>query len=446
MALQPATPPPSSGTPTSQAGMPPATQRPLKVLLVNTSSHTGGAAIAALRLLRALHKRGVQARMLCRDTQPEGEEGGVLALKPTLWRKAKFALERAEIMLRNGFSREGLWSVDTARFGNDITRHPAFREADVIHLHWTNQAMLSLADLRHIMHSGKRVVWTMHDMWPFTGICHQSEACTRWLTGCGRCHMLQRPADHDLSAITFARKRKVYAQGRLHMVGCSRWLTDLAQQAPLLQGQPVHCIPNPIDTDFYAPSHKIEDTREALSLPLDKRILFFTAFRVTDPRKGIDYLTEALTLLCQEHPEWREQAVIVLAGKGCEELLHAFPIKAIGMGYITDEAKMRRLYQAADVLLMPTLCDNLPNTIVEAMACGTPCVGFDIGGVPQMIDHGVNGYLAQFRNSLDFAHGIHALLASPNRQALRRNARSKALNTYSERAVADKYLEVYTTP
>ena len=220
--------------------MPPATQHPLKVLLVNTSSHTGGAAIAALRLLRALHKRGVQARMLCRDTQPEGEEGGVLALKPTLWRKAKFALERAEIMLRNGFSREGLWSVDTARFGNDITRHPAFREADVIHLHWTNQAMLSLADLRRIMHSGKRVVWTMHDMWPFTGICHQSEACTRWLTGCGRCPMLQRPADHDLSAITFARKRKVYAQGRLHMVGCSRWLTDLAQQAPLLQGQPVH--------------------------------------------------------------------------------------------------------------------------------------------------------------------------------------------------------------
>ena len=159
----------------------------MKVLLVNTSDHAGGAAIASLRLLKALRQANIEATLLCRDrsTQTEGMKE-VIQLKPTLWRKAKFVLERFEIFLTNGFKRKGLFAVDTARFGNDITKLKAFQEADVIHLHWTNQAMLSLGNLKKILKSGKRIVWTMHDMWAFTGVCHNSANCNRWLTsGCG---------------------------------------------------------------------------------------------------------------------------------------------------------------------------------------------------------------------------------------------------------------------
>ena len=155
----------------------------MKVLLVNTSDHAGGAAIASLRLLKALRQANIEATLLCRDrsTQTEGMKE-VIQLKPTLWRKAKFVLERFEIFLTNGFKRKGLFAVDTARFGNDITKLKAFQEADVIHLHWTNQAMLSLGNLKKILKSGKRIVWTMHDMWAFTGVCHNSANCNRWLT------------------------------------------------------------------------------------------------------------------------------------------------------------------------------------------------------------------------------------------------------------------------
>ena len=422
----------------------------MKVLLVNTSDHTGGAAIAALRLLKALRQEGVDATLLCRDRSLPAERTDVVSLKPSPWLKVKFALERLEIFLRNGCSREGLFAVDTARLGNDITQLPEFKEADVIHLHWTNQAMLSLAGLRRILQSGKRVVWTMHDMWPFTGVCHNSDDCTRWLTGCGQCPQLRKPAHRDLSAQTYARKKAAYAAGRFTAVGCSQWLTGLAAQAPLLSTQQVTSIPNPLDTTFYSPAeaegqNSKAEIRRILSLPADKRLLLFTAFKLTDPNKGIDYLIESLALLCQEHPELKEELGIVLAGRGAEELRGAFPVPAFPQGYVTDEARMRDLYQAADLLVMPTLMDNLPNTIAEAMACGIPCVAFSVGGTPQMVDTGLNGYLAECRNSLDFAEGIARVLGSKSYDALCRNARKKALAAYSEKAVAEQYIELYNS-
>lgn len=420
----------------------------MKVLLVNTSDHAGGAAIAALRLLKALRKAGVDARLLCRDrTLPESRTD-VVSLKPTKWRKMKFALERFEIYFRNGFSREGLFAVDTGRLGNDITQLKEFKEADVIHLHWTNQAMLSLDGLRKILQSGKRVVWTMHDMWPFTGVCHNSGLCEKWRKGCGNCPALRKPAPHDISESVFLKKQNTYASGKMTLVGCSQWLANLANEAPLLKGQTVACIPNPIDTSYYAPAGTDgmptkAEVRRALELPQDRKLLLFAAFKVTDPNKGIDFLMESLSMLIQQYPDYKKTLGIVLAGQGAWTLRESFPIPAYPMGYVTSEERMRQLYQAADVLLMPTLMDNLPNTIVEAMACGVPCVAFGVGGVPQMVDTGVNGYLAPPRDSLSFAKGIRATIDSASYQALCRNARAKAVASYSEKTVAEKFLKIY---
>lgn len=422
----------------------------MNVLFVNTSDHAGGAAIAAQRLLKALRAEGVEAQLLCLRHTPGKDYPNVTVLKSTLWRRLKFALERLEIFLRNGLSRDGLFAIDQARFGNDITRHPAFKAADVVHLHWTNQSMLSLHDAERIFKSGKRVVITMHDMWTFTGICHQAAECDRWLNTCGRCPMLRYPRANDLSHTTFERKRKAYASARFTAVGCSQWLTGLAQQSPLLKGKRVVSIPNPIDTTFYAPAgHEGMPTkqqlREQLGLPQDKQLLLFTAFKVTDPNKGIDYLIESIALVIEEHPELRNRLAVVIAGGEAEKLRHSFAVEAFSMGYVTDEAHMRSIYQACDLLLMPTLMDNLPNTIVEAMACGVPCVAFEVGGVPQMVTTGVNGYLAQCRNSLSFSHGIVRTLSSQSYAALCRNARAQAVQSYSEKAVAQSYIGLYNT-
>lgn len=421
----------------------------MKVLLVNTSDHAGGASIAACRLLKALRREGVDAQLLCGNKCLSTAKEGLIYTHRGWRSQLRFLLERLEIFIKNGFTRRGLFSIDTARTGGDITHLKAFKEADVIHLHWINQAMLSLADVERIMKAGKPVVWTMHDMWNFTGICHQSGACQRWMESCGKCPQLSRPFAHDLSYSTFRRKKKFYSRYKLTFVGCSQWLAGLAKQSPLLQKQRIVSIPNPIDTSYYAPLETSGETsknelRRQLGLPLNKQLILFTAFKVTDPNKGIDYLIESLTILCQEHPELQKKLGIVLAGKGAEKLHNSFTIEAFPMGYIEDEDRMRQLYQATDLLAMPTLMDNLPNTIAEAMACGVPCVAFNVGGVPQMVDTGINGYLAAYQDSLDFAHGIASVFLSPNYEALRRNARAKAVTAYAEQSIAQQYIKLYT--
>lgn len=415
----------------------------MKVLLVNTSDHTGGAAIAALRLLKALRQNGVDATLLCRDRTLPAERTEVVNLKPSLWLKVKFVMERAEIFAANGFTRKGLFAVDTAHYGTDITRLPEFEQADVIHLHWTNQGMLSLRQLERVLRSGKRIVWTMHDMWPFTGVCHHASECQRWKEECSHCPLLQRPSAHDLSSRVFHLKQKVYSQGHITFVGCSQWLTGLAAQSPLLEGHQVVHIPNPIDTSFYAPAPDKGEVRQRMGLPLDKRILLFTAFKVTDPNKGLHYLAESIELMRNTHPEMHASLALAVAGQGAESVAADFSIPVHAFAYDTSEERQRNLYQAADLLVMPTLMDNLPNTVMESMACGTPCVGFHVGGLPQMIDTGINGYLAEERNSADFAQGIVRMLSSASYDSLSRNARSKTIQAYSEKSVADKFIQIY---
>ncbi len=415
----------------------------MRVLLVNTSESAGGAAIAAQRLLRALRQNGVEASLLCRDTATKPGEG-VARLQSSALNKVKFALERGEIFLANGLTRKGLFSVDTARYGADITRTEEFREADVVHLHWVNQAMLSLSGIERILRSGKRVVWTMHDMWPFTGVCHQAGDCDAWKRGCGDCPQLRRPGKNDFSARVFARKREAYkAGGRIAFVGCSQWLAALAAEAPLCAGHTVESIPNPIDTAFYTPVESKAEARRVLGLPQDKRILLFVAFKATDPNKGISYLAAATDFLRKKEPEAAARLSVAIAGKEADEAAKSFSVPAYPLGYVTETERMRLVYQAADVLVMPTLMDNLPNTIVEAMACGVPCVGFEVGGLPQMIDPGVNGYLAKYKDSEDLARGIALTLGSASYASLCRNARAKAVQSYSEKAVAARYIKLY---
>ena len=186
----------------------------MRVLIINTAERIGGAAIAANRLMEALKNNGIKAKMLVRNKQTD--QVTVVALKKSWRRIWQFTWERIVIWAANGFKRHNLFAVDIANTGTDITSLPEFRQADVIHLHWINQGMLSLKDIQRILASGKPVVWTMHDMWPFTGICHYSGECEKYTAQCHDCPLLLKPHHHDLSEKTFHKKQKHYGSHHVY--------------------------------------------------------------------------------------------------------------------------------------------------------------------------------------------------------------------------------------
>lgn len=411
----------------------------MRVLIINTSERVGGAAIAANRLMEALKKQGVKAKMLVRDKQTDRLT--VVAVGQRWLQPIRFVWERICIFLANGFSRKSLFLTDIANTGNDITRHPEFVHADVVHLHWTSQGFLSLSDIDRIMHSGKPVVITMHDQWYFTGVCHYSADCERYTEECHHCPLMAGHLLGDVARRVFRRKLRIYADAPLTFVGCSQWMADLARRSPLTRGHRVVSIPNAIDTDLFRPTDQAE-ARQALALPADKQLLLFGCQRITDPRKGFTLLVEALRLAVQEQPNLADRICLVVVGGKTEDISSLMPVKVIPISYVSDPLQMVQLYNAVDAYVTPSLQDNLPNTIMEALACGTPCVGFRVGGIPEMIDHQQNGYVATYRDAQDFAEGIVWTLQA-DRDTLSRQARNKVMVTYSENAVARKYIDVY---
>ena len=415
----------------------------MRILIVNTAERTGGAAIAANRLLHALNHNGVEATMLVRDRKTDSPS--VASIEPSWRLRANFLWERGVIWLANGLSKRNLFQVDIANAGTDITRMEVFRQADIIHLHWVNQGFLSLGDLERIMASGKPVVMTMHDQWYFTGICHYSGDCDKYQSQCCHCPMLTRGGiGIDLARRVFDRKRAIYNGKALAFVGCSRWIADLARKSPLTQGHLVTNVPNAIDTDVFTPLDQAA-ARERHGLPADKRLLLFGAQRITDERKGFRYLKEACEHLMQNHPDLASEMGVVVLGGDAQAVKSALPLPVYTVGYLNNEAEIAQLYNAVDLFVTPSLQDNLPNTIVEAMACGTPCVGFHVGGIPEMISHEQDGYVARYKDSNDFAHGIAWCLDDNRLATLRQQARAAALATYAEPIAARNYQQVYRT-
>ena len=224
----------------------------MKVLIVNTSEKTGGAALAAKRLMEALNNNGVKAKMLVRDK--ETEQITVVPLPSKIMQQWHFLWDRFKIYCHLWFSKNHLFDIDTASSGADITKLPEFKEAEIIHLHWVNQGMLSLKGIKKILDSGKPVVWTMHDVWPATAICHLTLDCRKFENRCHHCRLLPNGgSDNDLSAKVWKRKRKLLENNRISFVACSKWLAGEAKKSELLSGQSITNIPNPIDMRVFKP-------------------------------------------------------------------------------------------------------------------------------------------------------------------------------------------------
>ena len=408
----------------------------MRVLIINTSERTGGAAVAASRLMKALNNYGVKAKMLVRDKETDSLTVAELPRSPLL--RWHFLWERFVVFCCLHFSRQHLFEVDIANTGTDITSLREFEEADVIHLHWINQGMLSLKDIRKILRSGKPVIWTMHDIWPATAICHLTLGCRNFTTACQKCRLLPGGGSAgDLASVVWKRKSRMLEDENIYYVACSRWLESEAKKSALLKGHKITSIPNPIDTHIYNRCNR-QEARQRLGLPSDKRLILFASQRVTNENKGMQYLIEACQLL-KDIP----QLGVVILGGHAEEVVSQLPLEAYPLGYVNDERRIVDVYNAADVFVLPSLSENLPNTIMEAMACGVPCVGFKVGGIPEEIDHRRNGYVADYRNAEDLARGIRWILTEADSEALSRNAVHKVVQNYSQQSVAMKYLDVY---
>ncbi len=408
----------------------------MKVLIVNTSESSGGAAVAAKRLMSALNRNGIEARMLVRDKTSDDDR--VVSIDATACRKRlsrlRFLRERLTIFLRNRLDRKTLFQISIANSGTDISRHPLVREADIIHLHWINQGYLSLADIRRLCSLGKPIVWTMHDMWPCTGICHHARECEAYSFDCRQCPFLKSSCNR-MARNVLLHKEKVWKKAGISFVACSDWLRRRASVSRLTQGHTLVNIPNPIDTGFFVPA-------ETASPSDDRKIrILFGAAKASDKRKGIDYFVEACRLLSEQIPA--DSLTVVCYGKGSEELSPLIPFEVESLGYISGMETIRDLYRSVDMFVIPSLEENLPNTIMEAMACGVPCVGFKIGGIPEMIDHLKNGYVARYKSAEDLAAGIQWVVDNNRDGHLSAAARRKVLDCYCGSQVAARYTALY---
>ena len=417
----------------------------MKVLLISTSDRKGGAAIACLRLFNALKKNGTDVKMLVRDKYTNTE--GVYSVNTNIFKKAinkmAFLAERLHIFFATKFSRKNLFRVNTAKFGvMGLADHELIDWADVINIHWTSQGMLSLSALIKIIQKGKRIVFTMHDMHYFTGICHYANSCEHFIKECGNCQYLGGGRKNDLSYRIFAIKNALPNRISLKYVGCSRWLADVAKKSGMMQQCEILSAPNPIDTDVYRPMDK-EDAKKHFGIDPSKKVILCGADNFSDERKGYRFLIEALHYINSNNNQYNNRITLLVFGKGNIKPFKELPYEVVQAGYIKTDADLATLYSAGDVYVSPSLEDNLPNTIMEALACGTPCAAFAIGGVPEMVEDGVNGRLAKAQDHKELGESVIKILFAYDAIKMSQNARRKVESEFSEPIIAMRYNMIY---
>ncbi len=413
----------------------------MQILHINRSDTTGGASVAAMRLVTALNASGVEANMLVAEKSVKSEM--VYSVAGT--RFGNIRLHYNFIMdllayLPYSKNRESRFAFSTAKNGFDISRHPLVINSDIIHIHWFNQGFISTKGLGKLLSLGKPVVWTLHDMWSFTGGCHYTGNCNNYENTCRFCPLLIKNSETDISNKQFLIKKELYKNGPLNIVTCSNWLAGKAKKASLLQNKKIVPIPNPIDTNIYLPK-KQREARERLNLPPDKKIILFGAANINDPRKGMLHLLKALDYLSKT-VDFSDIDLVVF-GKATSGLKQSTKFRVHILNYINNRNTIIDLYNAADVFVLPSLEDNLPNTVMEALSCGLPVAAFKTGGVPEMVDDGVCGSLSMPGDEIGLANGIKKILFNPDATIYRFNARDKAIKNYSQHIIANRYIDFY---
>lgn len=405
----------------------------MKVLTVSTSDSDGGAARAAFRIHKAVCSAGVSGKMFvkskCLDDDSVVGLDDFVPKNPFYrffdWVACKIKNKYYQRLWNKYRNRDNVYYSDL----RSTSLHGALRhfDFDVLHLQWTNMRFLNLRLLERV---NKPIVWTLHDSWAFCGVCHYNYSCEKYKTHCGGCPFLHGDEDKDISYNVFEKKRRIYSHLDLHIVTPSRWLGERAKNSALLGGFPICVIPNCINTNLFKPSETKKETKVL-------RVLYGAMFAVEDPNKGFKELVQALHFLTDKYDA--EYELAVYGNNNPIQIDVKMPV--LSFGVIHDDSKMVELYNSADVVVVPSLSENLSNVIMESLSCGTPVVAFNIGGNGDMIDHKSNGYLAN--NPEDLGEGLHWCIENNQSGELSKNARQKVLDNFSPRIVGEKYKELY---
>ena len=417
----------------------------MKVLHISSKDIAGGAAIAAYRLHTALNKEGIDSKMLVKNKITDDPNITVMRhqrnhIFAKIYRKINHLIVRRMLPKKYNFS--------DGRLGFNIVNHPWVHDADVLHLHYINVNAIKLKSLKHLSKLNKPIIWTMHDMWSFTGGCHYAGNCQKYKQTCEKCPVLASHKNRDLSHKIFSEKDYTYKQISFHSVACSQWLGQCAKDSHLLKHQQVSVIQNTLNTNLFKPVNT-ENSRERLNISEDKFTIMFGAMKATsDPRKGYKYLMEALTLFLNHKAVDPAKIQVIIVGASAEsnnqEPRHSITTDIQYLGTFTDELSMALSYDAADLFVAPSLEDNLPNMVLESLSCGTPVVAFNIGGMPDLIKHTHHGFIADEITSKALAEGM--LYYYQDQARLKQHsvhAREHVLKHNHESIIAKQYIAVY---
>lgn len=413
----------------------------MKIIHLNTYAGNGGAGRASMRLNKALKDAGLDSEIAVNFLFRDNTE--VRDLSKGFFAKGFTA---AGIILERLFSKRYTKTLPIPfsfpLWGKDISDLKLLRSADIIHLHWINHAFLRPEDLAKLSRLNKPVVWTFHDSNAFTGGCHVRYECDHYQNECGNCPLLKDPGPDDSSHKIWLQKEKAYSHLDFTIIAPSRWMADSVRKSKLLGSAEIKNIPNTLDTSVFKPAFRSE-ARKVLGLSADKFILMsgFMPSR-KDLHKGTPYLIEAIDIFIKDHHISPDAVELLIFGNRDNKNVPEFPIRTTFLGTISDDAKLALCYSASDVFLAPSLEDNLPNTVMESLACGTPLAAFTTGGIPDMVQHKYNGYLARYRSSADLAAGI-AWVYNADRSELSRNARKTIEDYFSEAIIARQHIELY---
>ncbi len=415
----------------------------MKILHLSAADANGGAARGAYSLHKALRSAGVDSHMLVADkftsdptvTGSTGITGSQKVLAGLRQTYEYWPLKSYKSKKPGAFS--------PAIYPSKIAAKVEAIDPDIINLHWVAGGLLRPQDLVKFQQKRPRhLVWTMRDMWAFTGGCHYSGDCTAYQTGCGQCPALGSEIPHDLAYKTWQRKQSAWKNLDITLAPLSHWLADCARQSALFSKYPIQVIPNAIDAEQYRPVEQAI-ARNLLNLPQHKKLILFGALSPTaDPRKGFKHLHSAL----QHLASYSESDCLELAIFGTDK-----PAKDLGLklpttflGRLHDDTMLAIAYAAADVFVMPSIQDNFAKTTIEAMACGTPVVGFNATGLKDSVIHKHNGYSAICFDAADLANGIAWVLEDAERlQTLSKNARQTVEDKFTLVRQAEQYRTLY---
>lgn len=415
----------------------------MKVVIINKSDSTGGAAVVSMRLLEALVAAGVDCRMIVAEKRSDSNRvavaGGKLAMKRA------FLTERLGIFLCNGFSRRTLFRIDTASEGMALWKHPWVCQADVVCLNWINQGLLSLSGIRKIAGLGKPIVWTMHDMWNMTGVCHHAGTCANFLKGrnqCRGCYLYGKSPFVGQAHDVWYRKELLYSSVPISFVAVSSWLARRCAESELMSECNVRVIPNAFSLDG-----AFGEALEKRTSGDGKTRLIFGAARLDDSIKGFDILIESLRILSEINPELARNTELNLFGNIRDiSLIDRIPVSCKSHSVVSGQDELAELYRNSDIVLSTSHYETLPGTLIEGQACGCIPVAFNSGGQSDIIEHEETGFLAErsddlSASALEIAKGIVWAAGQP--EAIRKQLRKSVETRFSSAVVAKAYLELF---